>query len=340
MTPVRRIVLAVALGVHCVVLAAPWMATYEPTEQHRELAFAPPTRLHFFDASGRWHARPFVCALAAAPDAVFRYREDCSQAYPVRAFVRRSVRVGFLTEQRLHVVGVDEPGHVFLLGTDEFGRDEFSRAIVGARVSLASGFGALVVSLALGVVLGSLAGYGSRSADVLVSGAIELVLALPWLYLLLAVRAALPLAMTPGQALLVVMALLGALGWARPARLVRAVVASVRTADYVTAARTAGASTPYIARRHLLPHLPIVLVPLALQMLPQFILAETTLSLFGLGVPEPAPTWGSLLASAQRPQILTGAWWLLTPAAGLIGVCVIYYSLARMLRPGPLVPRP
>jgi peptide/nickel transport system permease protein len=92
-------------------------------------------------------------------------------------------------------------------------------------------------------------------------------------------------------------------------------------------------------RRHLLPQLPIVLVPLALQLLPQFILAETTLSLFGLGVPEPAPTWGSLLASAQRPQVATGAWWLLVPAAGLIGVCVIYYSLARTLRPGPHVPR-
>jgi len=339
MTRGRRIVLAVAIAVHAGVLAAPWIATYDPTEQHREFAFAPPTRLHLVDASGRWHLAPFVCAIAAAPDAAFRYVEDCSTIYPLSAFVRRSARVGFLTRERLHLVGVDEPGHVFFLGTDEFGRDVLSRAIVGARVSLAAAFGALGMALVIGVLLGSLAGYGSRAADAIVSGAIELVLALPWLYMLLAVRAALPLAMSPAQAILAVMLLLGAIGWARPARLVRAVVATIRSADYVAAARTAGASRAYIVRRHLLPQLPIVLVPLALQLLPQFILAETTLSLFGLGVPEPAPTWGSLLASAQRPQVASGAWWLLVPAAGLIGVCVIYYSLARTLRSGPLVPR-
>jgi peptide/nickel transport system permease protein len=149
-----------------------------------------------------------------------------------------------------------------------------------------------------------------------------------------------PLSLTPAEASVVIMALLGAIGWARPARLVRAVVASARTNDYVAAARIAGASTLHVVRRHLLPQLPIVLVPLALQLVPQFILSETTLSLFGLGVPEPAPSWGTLLASAQRPQVFVDTWWLLAPVAGLIAVCVMYYTLARTLRSGPLIPRP
>jgi peptide/nickel transport system permease protein len=89
----------------------------------------------------------------------------------------------------------------------------------------------------------------------------------------------------------------------------------------------------------LLPQLTVVLVPLALQLVPQFILGETTLSLFGLGVPEPAPSWGTLLASAQRPQVLVDTWWLLAPVAGLVGVCVMYYALARTLRPEHLVSR-
>lgn len=335
----RRAIVIVAVAVHAIVFASPWLAPYDPAAQHRRFAFAPPSRLHLVDAEGRWHVRPFVCAIAPAADAPFRYTEDCSTTYVVRLFVRRTATVGFITRSARQVVGVDEPGELFVFGTDEFGRDVFSRVLAGARISLLMSISAVCLSLAIGVLLGSLAGYVGGAVDAIVSGATELVLALPWLYLLLAVRAAMPLSLTPTQAFLIIMALLGAIGWARPARLVRAVVASARTNDYVVAARTAGASTFHVLRRHLLPQLPIVLVPLALQLVPQFILSETTLSLFGLGVPEPAPSWGTLLASAQRPQVFVDTWWLLAPVAGLIAVCVMYYTLARTLRSGPLIPR-
>ncbi len=340
MTRTQRVVILAAVVVHAAVFAAPWVAPYDPAAQHRLLAYAPPSRLHVIDANGRWHLRPFVCAIEPSPEVLFRYTEDCSRTYTVRWFVRRAETVGFTTRQALHVLGVDEPGDMFLLGTDEFGRDQLSRVLVGARISLVMALAAVALALALGVVLGSLAGYMGGVVDAIVSGASELVLALPWLYLLLAVRAAMPLSVTPAEAFVIIMALLGAIGWARPARLVRAVIASARTNDYVTAARTAGASTPHVLRRHLLPQLPVVLVPLALQLVPQFILGETTLSLFGLGVPEPAPSWGTLLASAQRPQVFVDAWWLLAPVAGLVGICVMYYTLARTLRRGdPLVSR-
>jgi peptide/nickel transport system permease protein len=335
----RRIVLLVVFAVHAVVLAAHWVAPYDPAAQQRLLAFAPPSRLHAIDAEGRWHLRPFVCAIEPSIDAPYRYTENCSKTYFVRAFVERTGSVGFTTRKTRHLFGVDEPGEMFLFGTDEFGRDVFSRVLVGARISLLMAISAVCVSLALGVLLGSVAGYLGGTVDAMVSGATELVLALPWLYLLLAIRAAMPLSLTPTEAFVIIMALLGAIGWARPARLVRAVVASARTNDYVAAARTAGASTPHILRRHLLPELPVVLVPLALQLVPQFILGETTLSLFGLGVPEPAPSWGTLLASAQRPQVFVDTWWLLAPVAGLIGICVMYYTLARTLRPGPPISR-
>jgi peptide/nickel transport system permease protein len=339
MITARRAVLLVVIAVHAIVLSAPWVAPYDPAEQQRLLAFAPPSRLHVIDAQGRWHPRPFVCAIEPSADVPFRYTENCSRTYGVRLFLRRTTAVGFTTRRTLRLVGVDEPGAMFLLGTDEFGRDVFSRVLIGARISLLMAIAAVTLSLALGVLLGSLAGYLGGTVDAMVSGATELVLALPWLYLLLAARAAMPLSLTPTEAFVIIMVLLGAIGWARPARLVRAVVASARTNDYVTAARTAGASTAHVLRRHLLPQLPVVLVPLALQLVPQFVLGETTLSLFGLGVPEPAPSWGTLLASAQRPQVLVDAWWLLAPVAGLIGICVMYYTLARTLRPGPLVSR-
>jgi peptide/nickel transport system permease protein len=335
----RRAIVLVAVAVHAIVLAAPWLAPYDPAAQRRLLAFAPPSRPHAIDPQGRWHLRPFVCAIEPSADAPFRYTEDCSRMYFLRSFVSRTETVGFTTRKTLHVFGVDEPGELFLFGTDEFGRDVFSRVLIGARISLLMAISAASLSLALGVLFGSLAGYLGGAVDAMVSGATELVLALPWLYLLLAVRAAMPLSLTPTEAFVIIMILLGAIGWARPARLVRAVVASARTNDYVVAARTAGASTPHVLRRHLLPQLPVVLVPLALQLVPQFILGETTLSLFGLGVPEPAPSWGTLLASAQRPQVLVDTWWLLAPVAGLIGICVMYYTLARTLRSGTLISR-
>jgi len=333
----RAILLAVAV-VHATALAAPWIVPYDPAAQHRLLAFAPPTRLHVVDADGRWHVRPFVCAVEQSPDRL-HHVEDCSKTFALRWFLHRTETPRFITRETPHLFGVDDPGQMFLFGTDEFGRDVFSRLLIGARISLLMAISAVCVSLGLGVVLGSLAGYLGGAVDAIVSGATELVLALPWLYLLLAVRAAMPLSLTPTEAFVMIMALLGAIGWARPARLVRAVVASARTNDYVVAARTAGASTPYVLRRHLLPQLPVVLVPLALQLVPQFIIGETTLSLFGLGVPEPAPSWGTMLASAQRPQVLVDTWWLLAPVAGLIGICVMYYTLARALRSIPLTPR-
>ena len=334
----RRAILVAVVVVHAIALAAPWIVPYDPAAQHRLLAFAPPTRLHLVDAGGRWHLRPFVCAIESSPDTL-RHVEDCSRTYPLRCFLRRTETPLFITRETRRLFGVDDPGDVFLLGTDEFGRDVFSRLLIGARISLLMAISAVCVSLTLGVLLGSLAGYLGGTVDAMVSGGTELVLALPWLYLLLAVRAAMPLSLTPTEAFVMIMALLGAIGWARPARLVRAVVASARTNDYVVAARTAGASTSYVLRRHLLPQLPVVLVPLALQLVPQFIIGETTLSLFGLGVPEPAPSWGSMLASAQRPQVLVDTWWLLAPVAGLIGICVMYYTLARALRSVPLIPR-
>jgi peptide/nickel transport system permease protein len=161
-----------------------------------------------------------------------------------------------------------------------------------------------------------------------------MVLALPWLYLLLAVRAALPLVLPPAEAVVVIVLLLGAIGWAQPGRLVRAAVAGARTRDYVAAARMAGASTPYVLRRHVWPELWGLLATAGLILIRQFVMAETTLS--SPGGRGADPELGVMLAEALRPQVLTETWWLLSPVAALLGVCVMYYILDRVLRPAPL----
>jgi peptide/nickel transport system permease protein len=328
----RRAGLAAAIALHAIVFAAPWIAPYDPAVQHREAPLAPPTRVRFVDAGGRWHARPFVCAIAYSA-ATREYGEDCRVAYPIRAFVTRTEPYGFTTRTSRRLFGADAPGHVFLLGTDEYGRDVLSRLLEGARVSIGMAAAATAIALALALAAGSIAGYAGGAADAIVSAATELVLSLPWLYLLVAVRAMLPLSLPPAQAMAAIVVLLGLLGWARPGRLVRAIAAAARGRDYVAAAQMAGATTPRILVRHILPEVGGVAAVTAVVLIRQFVLAETALSLFGLGVPEPVPSWGSMLAAAQRPHALTDTWWLLAPVGGLIVVCVMYYGLARALRP-------
>jgi len=336
----RNSVLAAIVLLHVVVFAAPWIAPYDPAAQHRDFPFVPPTRLHLVDRDGRWHARPFVCAIVHVPGTFFRYVEDCATTAPVRAFVMRSEPYGFTTREARRLFGTDAPLDLFVLGTDEYGRDVFSRLLLGARVSLMMAIAAAGVALLIAVVTGAVAGYLGGFADAAISAGTELVLGLPWLYLLIAARAAMPLSLPPPQAIAMIVVLLGFLGWARPGRLVRATVAAARGRDYVMAARTAGASTPRILVRHILPDVAGVVTVAGVILVREFVVAETTLSLFGLGVPEPVPSWGTMLAAAQRPRALTETWWVLAPVAGLIVVCMVYYALARVLRPDPLHNRP
>src|SRR5207247_9851809 len=143
-----------------------------------------------------------------------------------------------------------------------------------------------------------------RSSD------LELFLALPWLYLLFAVRSILPLHLAPACADLLLVAVIGAVGWARPARLIRGMVLSARGREHVLAARAFGATDLYLLRRHVLPQTAGVVFTQLAVLVPQYILAEVTLSFFGLGVAEPVASWGNMLAVAQRHEVLMSYWWM------------------------------
>jgi peptide/nickel transport system permease protein len=233
---------------------------------------------------------------------------------------------GWMTGRR-HLFGVQGDGKLFLLGSDGYGRDEFSRLLFGGRVSLFAGLLAALISVLLGTVMGGLAGYYGRWIDDGIMRFSEIFLSVPWLYLLLAVRAALPLHV-PGSTILVLLSLmLGVIGWARPARLVRGVVLSAKQRDYVEAARGFGASDFYILRVHVLPYAAGVAAAQVALYVPQYILAEVTLSFFGLGVSEPAASWGNMLAGLQQSFVLQSCWWLFAPAAALTAILVAYHSL-------------
>jgi peptide/nickel transport system permease protein len=196
------------------------------------------------------------------------------------------------------------PSLRFPLGTDELGRDRFARLLYATRVSLLFATAASLGTLLLAAFLGGIAGYCGGWWDRCLVRAIDLMLSLPWLFLLLAARALLPLNASPITSLIVTYGLLSALGWASPARVVRAGVRSLRDSEFVLQARAEGLSEARILWRQVAPNLRPILLAQFLTSIPMFILTEANLGFLGLSAGEPFPTWGSLLQDLQNPLLL------------------------------------
>jgi peptide/nickel transport system permease protein len=330
----RRKLVACAIllaGFHVAVLLAGFFAPYGYATQNREMPYMPPSKLHLVDAQGKVHLRPFVYGWRG--DGSGALQLDFTQSYPVYFFVQGSpYNVAGLVHSRMHLFGVAEPGRVFLLGTDGFGRDQFSRFLYGGQVSLLAGLIAAALSVSLGVLVGALAGFYGGWIDETLMRCGELFLALPWLYLLFAVRASMPLHITQWQVFLLLVSVMGLIGWARPARLVRGIVLSAKERNFVVAARGFGATNGYLIRRHVMPQASGVALTQVTLLIPQYVLAEVTLTFLGLGVSEPMPSWGSLLSALQQYYVLSSYWWMFLPAALLIPLFLAYYLTADALQ--------
>jgi len=198
-----------------------------------------------------------------------------------------------------------------ILGTDQVGRDNLSRLIFGARVSLAAGFLATVVAAAIGVALGLMAGYVGRLADTVISTLINIQLTVPFILLaLLFIGAVGPGLVIAGYVAVNVIIVLGIASWPIYARVIRAEVLKLRELDFVTAARCLGISDARILLRHILPNTFNSVIVLSTVQVARFIITEAFLSFLGLGTPPPTPTWGSMLADAR--QFMFDKWWLPT----------------------------
>jgi peptide/nickel transport system permease protein len=324
--------LAALAVLHGIVICAGFFAPYDPVEQDRKSPYLPPMRLHLVDAQDHLHLRPFVYSLRLREGSFDQYEEDTTEPHPVTFFSRGAGYrlLGFLP-CRIHFFGAKH-ARIYLFGTDAYGRDQLSRFLFGGQVSLLAGLLGAGLTLLIGLGIGATAGYYGGWRDTLLMRLAELFLALPWLYLLFALRAFLPLAVSPLKAFFLVIAVIGTVGWARPARLVRGVVLSAKERDYVRAARGFGASPGHLLRRHILPETYSVLLTQAAILIPQYVLAEMALSFLGLGVPEPVPTWGNLLSSLQHYSVLVSYWWMYLPALLMVPFFLGYLGLASSLQ--------
>jgi peptide/nickel transport system permease protein len=328
----RLLSAAILLGaLHLGIVCAGFFAPYDPGAQDREHPYAPPMRLHFVDAGGQLHLRPFFYPQTLRAGSFDEYEEKKANAIPVKFFVRGApYRVLGMLPLRSHLFGGDLP--LYLLGSDGYGRDLFSRVLFGGQVSLLAGLIGATMTLSLGVCIGAVAGFWSGWRDEALMRVAELFLALPWIYLLFAMRAFLPLTVPPLKAFLLVVVVFAAVGWARPARMVRGIVLSAKERDFVRAARGFGASGAYLLRRHILPETASAVLTQAAILVPQFVLAEMTLSFLGLGVPEPVPSWGNMLASLQHYNVLVSYWWMYLPAVAMVPFFLGYLVLASLLQ--------
>jgi peptide/nickel transport system permease protein len=329
----RRIIywLVALAALHVMVACAGFLAPYDPASQDRAHPYLPPMRVHLVDSEGHLHLRPFCYALRPEEGSFGQYEADVSTTFPLRFLVTGANYhlLGFLP-CRLHLFGT-AGARLYLLGSDGFGRDQFSRILYGGQISLLAGLLGAGCTLLLGALIGTLAGFYGGWRDALLMRIAELFLALPWLYLLFALRAFLPLSVSPLTAFLLVVIVLASVGWAQPARLVRGVTMSAKERDFVRAARGFGARNVYLLRRHIMPETSSVLLTQAAILVPQFVLAEMTLSFLGLGIPEPAPSWGNLLASLQQYSVLVSYWWMYLPAVAIVPFFVGYQGLANAL---------
>lgn len=322
----RNTLLVLFIALHIVVIFPGFFSTQGYAEQNRDLPFSPPTRLHFVRPDGQISLRPFVYGWNEAALDTGIYEADRSQIYPLQFFVHGSpYTIVKGINASTHLFGVESPGRLYLFGTDDFGRDEFSRMLYGGRISILAGWIGAAIALFTGGIVGLISGYTGRWVDSVTMRMVELFMALPWLYLLFAVRAILPLRIETTDTFILLIAVVGIIGWARPARLVRSMVLSAKERNFVLAARAMGASNTHILRKHILPQVYALLLTMAAYLVPQFILAEVTLSFLGLGIGEPVPSWGTLLAELQKYNVLVNYWWMYAPGIALVALFLIYH---------------
>ena len=219
-----------------------------------------------------------------------------------------------------------------MMGTDILGRDLWTRILYGGQVSLSVGLIGIFISITIGLFIGGLAGYFGGIWDFLLMRLVELLLAIPGLYLILTLRYALPNDLSSRQTYIMIVAILAIVGWASTGRMIRGMVLSLRESEYALAARSLGGSSLRVIIRHLLPNTASIVIVTATLYVPYYILGEVALSYLGFGITEPDSSWGLLLKDCQVTEVMKYNPWLITPGFFIFLAVLAYNFLGDGLR--------
>lgn len=311
-------------GLYVVAAFCEVIAPYDPNQYYADYQLTPPQLLRFVDTEGRFSLRPFVYGRTRELNQEtlgWIYKDDPARKYPVRFFVHTGnfYKLWGLWQTDFHLFGVVEAdATLFVLGADRLGRDVLSRVVYGSRPSMTIGLAGVALSLVLGIFLGGISGYFGGWIDLLIQRMIEILSALPTIPLWMGLAAAVPLDWSPLRVYFMITIILSLIGWTGMARVVRGRFLSLRSEDFVKAARLANSSELRIIFRHMLPSFLSHIIASVTLAIPSMILAETSLSFLGLGLKPPVVSWGVLLQEAQNLRTVALAPWNLTPAIPVV----------------------
>ncbi|MBF1999797.1 MAG: ABC transporter permease [Synechococcales cyanobacterium C42_A2020_086] len=345
---------AVLLVLYLVVIFAEFVAPYDPLQSQLDGSLLPPTHIYWRDAQGQFigpHVYPTTQGPVSLETGERELKVDRTQPSPIRLLVRgeeyRWFRVRLPLPTRLslsdpqiqeielfpgfkgnlHLFGTLGEGRLNLLGTDEQARDQLSRLIYGGRISLFIGIVGVAFSFPIGMLVGGISGYFGGIVDAVLMRVVEVLMTIPGIYLLLALAAVLPANLSSSQQFLLITLITSFVGWSGLARVIRGQVLSIKTREFVQAAKVMGGGPTYIILRHVLPQTATYLVIAATLTIPSFIVAEAVLSLIGYGIKPPDPSWGNMLSLATNASILVLQPWLVWSPAILIMLTILAFNL-------------
>jgi peptide/nickel transport system permease protein len=310
----------VVLLLYVVAILVEFIAPYPPNVQDAPNALHPPTIPRFIDEEGDFHLRPFIYGSSSERNSEtfeLEFVQDRSVRYPIQFFTKGEPYelLGFIPWDR-HVFGLEGTDQrIFLLGADSEGRDVFSRIVYGTRISMSIGLIGVALSFVLGIVLGGISGYYGGVADTIIQRVIEFIRSIPTIPLWLGIAAALPPNWSIIQIYFAITVILSLIGWTDLARVVRGRSLALREEEFILAARLSGTGERRIIFRHMVPSFTSHIIAALTLAVPEMIIAETALSFLGLGLREPAVSWGVLLQDAQNIRSVALAPWLLAPGA-------------------------
>lgn len=319
----------VLMVMYTMAIFAPFLATYTAGDQNLAKIYHPPTKL-LWDGGLRAQVYENVDPLAS------QWEPIEGETIPVKLFGQGPAYhlFGFIPMDRhLFATDTEEPS-VFLLGTDATGRDVYSRLLYGAQISLSIGILGISMTMILAFLIGALSGYFGGLFDFFTMRIVEVLMAIPGLYLLLTLRSVFgEKGLSSTQIYIAIVCILAFIGWASTSRIIRGITLSLRRQQYILAAESMGQSTIKILVKHVLPNLASYLIVTATLAIPAYILGEAALSYLGLGIQDPDSSWGLMLSQAQDMKVfMQNFWWLLTPGLAIFITVIAFNVLGDTLR--------